>query len=294
MKPLSRRKRSGYLVALIFAFIIGTPILILYASGYRLGETFKLFPTGGLYIATAQSGIEIYVDDELTHQTSLFQKNVLIQNLKPREYRVRIYKNGYQEWTKTLEVFPEIVMEAYTFMLPTEIDIKEILPTILETSETTTTTTSKLPSKGKENPEYLTVTELFTKPVLKASIGKVATTSKDVKTFRKLSVENIDGRLEVEWIGGLESKPIYFCQKDICEEKIIIQPKAELVSFDFFPGREDLIILGLIGGIYVTEIDNRSGRNVQKIIEGEGIDFKIMNGDKIYLKIDKKYYSVSI
>ena len=292
MKPLSRKKRSGYLIVLIVIFIIAAPLLILYASGYRLGETLRFLPTGGLYVTTAQSGIEIYINDELIRETSLWQKNILIQNLKPQEYRVKVVKDGYQEWSKTLQVFAEIVTEAHTFMLPTEIEIEEILPVIVETPNSTSTGTAI--ERGRENPEYLAVTELFKKPITKTTTSKVATTTRDVKILRKLSVENVGGRLEVEWIGEPDSQPVYFCLENVCEDRIIIEPKSRLISFDFFPGREDLIILGLESGIYVTEVDNRGGQNVQKIIEGLNIDFKVMNGDKIYLKIDKKYFSVSL
>lgn len=65
----------------------------------------------------------------------------------------------------------------------------------------------------------------------------------------------------------------------VCDPIIQINTGGEEVSyFDFFPGSSDLVILGLTSGVYVIEIDDRSWQNRQPLIEGEGLNVRVING----------------
>lgn len=67
--------------------------------------------------------------------------------------------------------------------------------------------------------------------------------------------------------------------EEACDPIIEIDTDGEKVSyFDFFPGSTDLVILGLTSGVYVIEIDDRSWQNRQPLIEGKGLDVRIING----------------
>lgn len=298
MKPLSRKHRYAYMIIAIIAFVIIAPLLILYASGYRLDKAFNFASTGGVNISASLSGTEIYLNNELVRTTSIFQKSVFVQNLKPGTYNVSVKKKGYQEWHKTLRVFPETVTDAYSFTLPSELVIKEIPAKLPASGSSNASTTS--PVKLVDNPEYADVAALFKvpkKPVqttTATSTAKVATSTDIAKEFRKLLVEKVDGNLRVTWIGDTDSKPSYFCLSDECKEEIYIKPFSTLKNFDFFPGRGDLIIMSQLDGIFVSEIDDRSPQNVQKIFDGPNVDFRIKDGDKIFLKKDSVYYSVSL
>ena len=74
---------------------------------------------------------------------------------------------------------------------------------------------------------------------------------------------------------------------------ITISTASRILSFDFFPGRDDLLLLQLENGIYVSEIDDRSPQNVMPIVSGLGYDFKVKDG-RIYIKKDGKIYLVSV
>ena len=67
-----------FLAFFFLIFIIVVPLFILDAKGYRLDlkEVLKFSQTGGLYISTDQSGIEIYINGELVKKTSIIQKSV--------------------------------------------------------------------------------------------------------------------------------------------------------------------------------------------------------------------------
>lgn len=295
MKPLSKKRRLGYVIFLIVLFVVFTPLLILYASGYRLDKAFRLETTGGLYISTTHSGAEIYLESDLVKRTSIFQKNAFIQNLKPSSYSILVKKEGYQEWRKTLAVFAETVTEAYPFMFPTTILTTEI-PQKISPRITGNATTSVASGTYTDNPDYTVVVKLFSDSKISSATPslKVSTSTEAVKEFRKLSVENTQGTLRIRWKGEPDNKPAYFCQNEICKKEIFIKPKSKLKSFDFFPGRDDLIIMSLEDGIYVSEIDDRSEQNVQKLFDGRNTDFRIKDGDKIFFKKDKIFYSVAI
>lgn len=77
-----------------------------------------------------------------------------------------------------------------------------------------------------------------------------------------------------------------------CDPVIQINTAGEEVSyFDFFPGSTDLVILGLTSGVYVIEIDDRSWQNRQPLIEGEGLDVRVINGS-INVTDDEAIYQI--
>jgi hypothetical protein len=267
-------------------FVVVAPILILYASGYRLDKAFNIASTGGIFVTTSQSGTNVYLNNELVRTTSIFQRNAFIQNLKPGKYTLRVGKDNFQEWRKTLSVFPETVTEARSFILPSNATITLVPQKILDTSKIATSTIS--------NPDYIAVSDLFKRSKVNLSLPVTATSTDDVKELRNLLVKRVGVSLQVTWQGLPDNKPAYFCQNEICKDAIFIKPATKLGNFDFFPGRDDLIIMSLEDGIYVSEIDDRSAQNIQKLFDGANTDFRIKDNDKIFIRNDKTFYSVEI
>ncbi|MDO8492180.1 MAG: PEGA domain-containing protein [bacterium] len=297
MDPLSKNKRRAYFVILFIVFIISAPFFIFDAKGYRfnLKDYFKIYETGGLYISTDQSGIEIYVNSELVRKTNIVQKSIFVQDLKPSTYEISVSKEGLQSWRKTLRVFPELVTEARPFLMKSKLTLTEISRFLDSGGNAVGTSSEKIQTK---NSDYDLVNTLFLAPTSKsvsvATSTKSATTSANSKSVRKLSVKNEGGRLRVSWTGEIDSIPSYFCDGTICKSEIFINNANNIKSFDFFPGRDDLLIVRLPDGIYVTEIDDRSPQNIQKIISGAGFDFRVRDGSELYFKDGIKLYSVSL
>lgn len=106
------------LTSIIVALLIigGTTLAILYAKGYRLqlqdGKTI-VAGTGILTVNSSPQGAKVYIDGNLTTATN----NQL--NLAPGTYKVRIEKEGYFPWEKTLTVKKELVTEADALLFPT-------------------------------------------------------------------------------------------------------------------------------------------------------------------------------
>ncbi|MDO8520593.1 MAG: hypothetical protein Q7S52_00595 [bacterium] len=296
MKPLSRNKRRGYLLFFFLVFVVSAPIFILQAKGYRInwGDVVKISQTGGLYISNDQSGIAIAVNDELVKTTSIVQKGIFIQDLKPGSYAVSASKEGLQTWHKTLKVFPEIVTEARTFLIASEPELVSVPRFLEDDRKDATSTPQKLPVK---NPDYEAINALFLPPPPKTAPikpEKLATTSIDGKTLNDILVKNEKGKLVVLWMGGEDEIPNYFCENISCKPEIIVRSDSMILSFDFFPGRDDLLIFRTEEGIYVSEIDDRSPQNMQKIISEPDFDFRIKDGKNVYLKKDALLYAVSL
>ncbi|TAL49214.1 PEGA domain-containing protein [Patescibacteria group bacterium] len=295
MKPLSRTKRRIYLIFFALVFVVSLPLVILYARGYRLtlSEALKFGRTGGFYIAATQSGAEIYIDSKLVKKTGIFQKNVLVQNLKPGSYDIKVVKDGFHTWTKTLSVFSETVTEAHPFMLPENPELVEVPPYLSDSGMPTSTPPKASLINTLRNPEYIQAAALFSVASSKETALKSGTSTEILGIQRKLSVENRDGRLYIEWLGKSADIPSYFCQYEQCKSSITLAGLSAVKVFDFYPGRGDLLIIAVSDGIYVAEMDDRSAQNIQPLFPGKNLDFRI-DGDVIFIKQAKRMYFLSL
>lgn len=144
---LLRTRRIVYL-AFIFIFLIVTPVVIFYATGYRYNfEKHKLQKTGIMILKSKPEGAEVFLNNK--------PKNVLtparIGNLLPDDYVVRVEKDGFYPWQKILPVESRLTTFAENILLfqkslPAEIidgqiDLFSLSPTkqkivYLETRET--------------------------------------------------------------------------------------------------------------------------------------------------------------
>ncbi|HRN96422.1 MAG TPA: PEGA domain-containing protein, partial [Candidatus Levybacteria bacterium] len=105
-------------IGLIILLIIVTTVAVLFASGYRLArENGKTFVEGtGVMVLTSKPdearGARVYINNHLTTATD----NTI--NLQPGEYVVRIEKDGYFPWNKTINVKQGEVSQANAFLFP--------------------------------------------------------------------------------------------------------------------------------------------------------------------------------
>ena len=95
---MTLKQRRVLYTLFILAFLIITPAIILYASGYKIGNGLKLQKTGIFIIDSKPRGAKIYLNDKLEQDQIkkwLLDKNSFvvtpakIKNLLPGEYLVR-------------------------------------------------------------------------------------------------------------------------------------------------------------------------------------------------------------
>ena len=90
----------------VVLFLIATPFLVLFARGFTFDwHSHRIVKTGTMVVKTDPTGAVVYLDSH--KQASTTPTN--IRFLAPKDYDVRIEKDGYQAWTKRLSVRPQLV-----------------------------------------------------------------------------------------------------------------------------------------------------------------------------------------
>ncbi len=274
----------------VLLFLISIPLLILYSAGYRLNSALDLIRTGGMYVFVPYSGVEVSIGKSVVKETRVFSKNVFVQNLRPGSYDVKVEKAGYQSWYKQMRVFPQTVTEAHPFLIAEKPVLVEILPIITQTNSASSSSIKINSSLIKEsNPEYDAVKKLFM-----ATTTKFVTTSiSNIKYKNKLQIQNNVSGLNIQWVGDIDSAPYFFCVNELCKNQIFLGTNSSVKYFDLFPGRDDIIILALKEGIFVSEITDSMPRNTQTIVKGTNLDFRVSDDGVVYIEDKEKFYSIS-
>ena len=125
---MTKRTRTVLFILMVLVFAVIAPAIIMYSQGYRFDvKKMKFLETGGIYIKTLPSDAGVTIDNDYKNRTSGFSKDVLIQNLLPENHNIKIEKENYYSWEKTLEVEEKKVTEAkYIILFPDEMPFASI------------------------------------------------------------------------------------------------------------------------------------------------------------------------
>lgn len=159
------------------------------------------------------------------------------------------------------------------------------------------------------------------------AVENISTTTEVLVEKGNLSLVEKEGELYAKWNGPVQSIPYYFCVANasasttairygehvadqiklfststtspllidgdrICRPEIKLNRlRQDVYFYDFFPNSTDLVLLQLQDGLYVTEIDDRSWQNTQKIYTGSDIQAVIEN-NTIYVHDGDYYYEL--
>lgn len=94
-------ERRLLLAAFILIFSVLSPLIILYASGYRYNTRLgKIEQVGLLSLSTVQTDTTAFVGG----QSFPVKKDLLLSTLQPREYEITLTKEGYKPWVKQLSI----------------------------------------------------------------------------------------------------------------------------------------------------------------------------------------------
>jgi hypothetical protein len=119
---MSSRRRAIFFWGLVLVFALALPAMIFYTTGYRL--TFEedaqtmVLTTGGVYISTQSTDVDVYLDEEQIQRPRLFRSAYYIQNIDTGIRRVAVQGEGVQTWVKEIPVDSRIVTEVAAFNLP--------------------------------------------------------------------------------------------------------------------------------------------------------------------------------
>lgn len=99
---MKRRTRYLFIGLGFLVFGIISPLIVLYVSGFSYDwETDQLSATGLLSVKTEPGSAAIFLDGEKVGTSA-----ATIRFLKPKDYEVRITKEGYFDWSKRLNLQP--------------------------------------------------------------------------------------------------------------------------------------------------------------------------------------------
>lgn len=94
----------------LFILLGITTLIFLYTSGYRLQrdeeQVVDLTKTGMISAKSIPEGASVYLNDKLITAT-----DDTIPGIEPGMHDLKIVKKGYEEWTKEIEVFEELVTD---------------------------------------------------------------------------------------------------------------------------------------------------------------------------------------
>ncbi|MBI2627511.1 PEGA domain-containing protein [Candidatus Nomurabacteria bacterium] len=284
-------KKYTKLAIFCLAFIVISPIIVLYAKGDIFTSGWNILKTGGIYITSAPIGSEIFINSQLKGLTSFFSRNVLIKSLRPNTYEVLVKKEGYNAWTNKIKVSDNFVSDANVFMLPTEIKLEEIKKFDLTQKDSEKIT---IPASVK-NKEYEDVNLVFSSPSVLTQKTSANTTPKiDFKgnlgtknspiMDGKLGVWREGGEVFVAWFGRNDTAPKYLCRESDCMQTISVFNFGKPVrNINFFPEYDGVIIVALENKIEAFQADPHITKLFQKIYVGQSPDFRIID-EVLYIK----------
>lgn len=120
-KNPTRRSLTIFTSVALFIFI-STYLISLLARGYRfsLKNGFTLNPTGIISAVSKPKGASVYIDDKLITATD----DTI--NLTPGIYKLKISKDGFLPWEKTITIKPETVYQADIQLFSAVPDLKPV------------------------------------------------------------------------------------------------------------------------------------------------------------------------
>lgn len=281
-------KKRIRIATFFLIFIVVSPIVVLYARGDIFTDGWNILKTGGIYVTKAPIGSNIFLNSKPENSTTFFSRDILIKNLRPGTYEVKVTKDGYNTWTNKIKVFDNTVTDANIFILPTKVELKNISKFVTVQSGTTTIQTKT------KNQDYTEIAAVFasSSPIISKKL--LATTTIDFKLnlgiknspimSGKIGLWQDRGIISVAWFGKNESAPKYLCEGLDCTKTItVFDFKKSLKRINFLPSYENVVVIATDNKIIAIQIQKDLEKIPQTIYEGTNPDFRIINGD-LYIK----------
>ncbi|MFA6250069.1 MAG: PEGA domain-containing protein [Candidatus Shapirobacteria bacterium] len=122
MPNTSDKKSLLTILSVAFFIILITTLITFFASGYQLNfQKGPVIKATGLLSATSKpKSASVYINDQLVTATD----DTI--NLPPGSYTIKIVKDGYLPWQKTVQIKPEVVYLTDAFLYRSVTEIKPI------------------------------------------------------------------------------------------------------------------------------------------------------------------------
>lgn len=197
----------------VFLFLaIGTVAVILYGTGYRLNigkGKLGLLETGLLVAKSQPDGASILINGHLTTATD----NTI--DLAPGEYKIRIVKDGYSSWEKTIKIQKEVVAKIDALLFTTTPKLESITDSgvgnpVMDPSNTQIAFTVDNQSIKKSGVYILDVS---TRPILTLQSASTQIADNIIDNFSQASLSwSPDGKEILATISAEQSRTTYLLE----------------------------------------------------------------------------------
>lgn len=278
--------------SVIFFMALLVPVF-LFSFGYGIGPGLKIQRTGGIAITASVSNANVTAGTFRKKKTSILTKNALIKNLVPGEYKIKVSKEGFWEWEKSLIVNSEKVTQRETLLIPLEAK-GEILGT--------TTPNVKKPElppsvkkfwELKKSGEYLILGEDKNFYRNKKPETILATSTLEILKKSKNSLFSEDEneiiawepkKIELFWIGEKEKMPLWRNR----EKYTSFESQKEIKDLKNYPQKPDYFVVQMENGIFALEKEGPKN-NIAPLYKGKSP--KIFSIEENFLTLlDDGYY----
>ncbi|MEK7649341.1 MAG: hypothetical protein AAB367_00030 [Patescibacteria group bacterium] len=278
---MTKRHRRILFWALTSLFLIlGIP-LIFYSFGYRLdreSDTWTIARAGGLSLAPIPTtGVSIFVDGILEHETNIFSRELFLQGLTPRKYRVRLEKEGYYPWEKTLRVYPATVARAEALLISTDVPEKLTHGEYTAMQFLDNDEQALILTKPRRTYDLFSIDDRTTTVLKPTNAISTATTthtkiardfiaSKKIKTFAYEPSRIVwwdNHNIWIKWLDGEAYLPTYTDQ----DEVKLVTLGENIRDVALYSGREAIIVT-TDTTVQIIELDGRDRHNTVTIFNG--------------------------
>lgn len=107
-----------------------SPLLVAYSLGYRFDfSSGAVEQTGGIFVKSRTPRISIFLNGTFMKETSFLSGGMVLPEISPGAYLLRLEKQGYRPWTKTVKVDAAFVTELRNiFLVPNPVTVATATP----------------------------------------------------------------------------------------------------------------------------------------------------------------------
>ena len=277
---MTRRARRILFIISATIFLFVGYIAVLYAQGYKYSFSDGRFTRTGAIYLKSNTDAKIYINDRLVGTTSFLGNTFSKSGLLPKQYAVRVIRDGYTSWQKKVTVQEGFVSDfENVLILPESEDetskiIAEIDSSLYPTqtpSPSISLLKSPTPTPKPAQTPYLKPAPSLEPYYIKNKIlyhvisDKPEIITKNVSSFildddeSRIAWWNENNELWVMWLKDTDYQP-HHKQGDI---ELITRFSTRIKNIAWFRGNNHIVVASL--GYKIVELDTRGGINIIKL-----------------------------
>ncbi len=252
---MTRKTRTIVFYVGIAVFIIASYVMVLYAQGYKYSfQKHRFFLTGAISLK-ANTDAKIFVNDTLAGSTSFLTNSFSIDRLLPGQYVIRLQRDGYSAWQKTVSVQEGMVVDFPKVLLLSQTEEDSIALA----KEITDVLTVPAPKPGETIPFYLKNKTLY-----QVKNGTAVVLAKGVMGFAHTNNQDrllwwTPNEVWVLWLTDTDYQPYHHAG----DKELITRFAVSIQRATWFRDNDHIVLQS--NGYRIIEIDKRGGINIVKI-----------------------------